>query len=269
MVVCGAREIKDGELALVGTGLPFLSALLAKKTHAPNAILMYESGVFDARPSRTPLSVMDPATLWGSLQITNLFTVFTSYLQTGYVDVGFIGGAQVDKYGNVNSTVIGDYFNPVKRFPGSGGAADFASLAKKVIIIMPHEKRRFVEKVDHITSPGYLDGPGARERAGLPRGGPVAVVSTMGVLRFDERTKEMYLDTYHPGVTIDQIKENTGWDLKISPNVHQTEPPTDEEIRIIRALDPEGTFLRREEWRQRRLQMIMGNALLETSASTQ
>jgi glutaconate CoA-transferase subunit B len=253
MIACGAREIRNGELILVGTGLPLFAALLAKKTHAPDAKLMYESGVYDARPMRVPLSVMDPVLILTSAQVTHIYTLFSSYLQKGIVDVGFIGGAQVDKFGNVNSTAIGDYFNPITRLPGSGGASDFASLARRLIIIMPHEKRRFVERVDHITSPGYLNGSGGREEAGLPGGGPVAVISTMGVMRFDQKTKEMYLQTYHPGITIEQIKDNTGWNLKISPNVRSTEPPTEEEVKIIRELDPEDIFLKKDEWIQRRI----------------
>jgi glutaconate CoA-transferase subunit B len=166
-------------------------------------------------------------------------------LQRGFIDVGFLGGAQVDKYGNINSTVIGDYAKPKVRLPGSGGGCEIAAFSKRIIIITPHEKRRMVEKVDFNTSPGFLDGGAARDKFGF-EGGPSAVITTMGVLRFDERTKEMYLSSYHPGLTVDQVKENTGWELKISPNVKATEPPTMEEVKILREhLDPQGIFLKK------------------------
>ena len=166
-------------------------------------------------------------------------------LQRGFIDVGFLGGAQVDKYGNINSTVIGDYEKPKIRLPGSGGGCEIAALSKRVVIITPHEKRRMVDKVDFITSPGFLAGSDARERL-VSGGGPSAVITTMGVLRFDQLSREMYLDSYYPGLSVDQVKENTGWDLKVSPNVKETEPPTTEEVRILREeLDPEGIFLKK------------------------
>jgi len=161
--------------------------------------------------------------------------------------VGFLGGAQIDKYGNINSTVIGDYEQPKVRLPGSGGGCDIAALAKRVILIAPHEKRRFVEKVDFVTSPGYLDHPAARDELNLT-GGPSAVVTTMGVLRFDDASKEMYLDSHHPGVSVEQIKENTGWTLKVSPSVKETEPPTEDQVAMLREkIDPEGYYLKREQ----------------------
>lgn len=245
MTVCGARELKNGELVFVGTGMPFLSAMLAKKTHAPKLKYLCEGGQYDANPTHVPYSVGDPVLTPKAAQ-TGMFVV-TFTLSRGEVDVGFISGAQVDKFGNVNSTVIGDYLHPKVRLPGSGGANPIGSFCKRTIIIMIQEKRRFVEKVDFITTPGYLSGPGAREKVGLPPGGPMAVISTMGVFRFDPLAKEMYLDTYHPGITIKQIKENVGWDLKVHPNVHETEKPTEDEIKILRQLDSEGVFLKREE----------------------
>jgi len=154
-------------------------------------------------------------------------------LQRGFIDVGFVGGAQVDKFGNINSTVIGDYSKPKVRLPGSGGGCEIAGLSKRIVIITPHEKRRMVEKVDFITSPGFLQGTNTRTQAGLS-GGPSAVITTMGVLRFDEKSKEMYLDSYHPGLSLDQVKQNTGWNLKLAPNVKETEPPTLEEVEILR-----------------------------------
>jgi len=246
MVTAASRELKDHEVVFVGIGIPQLGALLAQRTHAPNLMLIYESGVIGTRPARLPLSIGDPTLVSGTYGIFSFYETFSLLLQRGFIDVGFIGGAQVDKFGNINSTVIGDYRKPKVRLPGSGGGCEIAGLARKTIIVTPHERRRMVEKVDFITSPGFLDGPGARERFGLS-GGPSAVITTMGVLRFDGITKEMYLDSHHPSSTVDQVRQNTGWDLKISPTVKGTEPPTIEEVEILRKeLDPQGIFLKKE-----------------------
>jgi len=245
MVAAASRELKDQEVVFVGIGIPQLGALLAQRTHAPNLTLIYESGVVGTQPARLPLSIGDPTLVSGTYGIFNFYETFSLLLQRGFIDVGFIGGAQVDKFGNINSTVIGDYDKPKVRLPGSGGGCEITGLSKRIIIVTPHEKRRMVGKVDFITSPGFLDGPGARERFQLG-GGPSAVITTMGVLRFDDRTKEMYLSSYHPGLSVDQVKQNTGWDLKISPSVKTTEPPTVKEVEILRKdLDPQGIFLRR------------------------
>lgn len=244
MVVAAAREIRDGEIVIVGTGLPILAAALAQKTHAPNSTMAMEHGAFDFKFTRAPRSIVDPNLTLGAAMVGDMLDMLGSLVQGGHADVGFLGAAQIDKYGNINTTVIGDYSKPKVRLPGSGGANDIASLAKRIIIIMRPGKEKFVEKVDYITSPGYLDGPGARERAGLRGGGPAAVITTMGVFRFDKKTKEMYIDTYHPGATIEQIKENTSFDLKVSPEVRETETPTPEQIKILRELDPEGLFLK-------------------------
>lgn len=231
---------------MVGIGIPQLAAILAQRTHAPNLVIIYESGVISSRPARLPLSIGDPTIVSGSAGVFSFFEIFAYLLQRGYVDVGFIGAAQIDKYGNINTTVIGDYVKPKVRLPGSGGGCAISSFAKKVIVITPHERRRFIEKLDFLTSPGFLDGTGSREKIGLHGGGPGVVISTLGILRFDSKTREMYLDSYHPGVSIDEIKDATGWDLKISPNVRETEPPTEEEIRILREeIDPTGIFLKR------------------------
>ncbi|NIR87144.1 CoA-transferase subunit beta [Candidatus Bathyarchaeota archaeon] len=247
MVVVAARELRDREIVFVGIGIPQLAAVLAQRTHAPNLVLIYESGTIAAKPMRMPLSIGDPTLASGTAGIYNFIETFSYLLQRKFIDVGFLGGAQIDKYGNINSTVIGDYEQPKVRLPGSGGGCDIAALAKRVIILTPHEKRRFVEKVDFITSPGYLDHPAAREKLGLT-GGPSAVVTTMGVLRFDDATKEMYLDSYHPGVSTEQIKENTGWDLILSPSVKETEPPTEDQVTLLREkIDPEGYYLKKAE----------------------
>ena len=237
---CGAREIKDGDVVLVGTGFPTMSANIARYIHAPNARLMQESGVFDAQPKRPALSVGDPCLNPGAAMIGTLLDIIGSFLQGGWVDVGFLSGSQVDKYGNINTTAIGDYHNPKSRLPGSGGANPIGSLAKRVIIIALHDTRRLADRVDFITTPGYIDGAGARERWGLPPGtGPEVIITNKAVLRFDKATGEAYLATYHPDTSIDEVRQNTPWDLKVADDVRETEPPTAEELRVLReVLDP-------------------------------
>ena len=237
---CGAREIKDGDVVLVGTGFPTMSANIARYIHAPNARLMQESGVFDAQPKRPALSVGDPCLNPGAAMIGTLLDIIGAFLQGGWVDVGFLSGSQVDKYGNINTTAIGDYHNPKSRLPGSGGANPIGSLAKRVIIIALQDTRRLADKVDFITTPGYIDGAGARERWGLPAGtGPEVIITNKAVLRFDRATGEAYLATYHPDTSVDEVRRNTPWDLKVADDVHETEPPTAEELRVLREiLDP-------------------------------
>lgn len=240
MACCGAREIKDYDVVIVGTGFPTMSANIAKETHAPNAILMQESGVIDARPKRPALSVGDPCLNPGAAMIGGLIEIMGMCLQAGKVDVGFLSGSQVDKFGNINTTVIGNYEKPISRLPGSGGANPIGSLAKRTLIIALHDKRRLTEKVDFITTPGYISGPGVREKWGLPpETGPACIITNKGVLRFDPDTREAYLASFHPGNTIDEIMENTPWKLEVSKDVHETKPPTVEELRAIReVLDP-------------------------------
>jgi glutaconate CoA-transferase subunit B len=237
---CGAREIKDGDVVLVGTGFPTMSANIARYTHAPNARLMQESGVFDAQPKRPALSVGDPCLNPGAAMIGTLLDIIGAFLQGGWVDVGFLSGSQVDKYGNINTTAIGDYHNPKSRLPGSGGANPIGSLAKRVIIIALHDTRRLADKVDFITTPGYIDGAGSRERWGLPPGtGPEVIITNKAVLRFDKATGEAYLATYHPDTSIEEVRQNTPWDLKVAEDVHATETPTTEELHALRdILDP-------------------------------
>jgi len=244
--VAAAREIKDGEKVIIGTGLPLLATKLAQMTRTPNMISIYESGVIDARPGITPLSVAEASLVPGAAMQGGLLEGL-GIVHAGEVDMGFLGGAQIDRYGNLNAHVIGDYHNPTVRFAGSGGANDIGNCCLRTIIMMPHNKRRFVEKVDFVTTPGYLTGMDAREKLGFPGKGPALVVSSLGLLRFDPVTKEMYLESYHPGVTVEMVRENTGWDLKIAEDVRETEPPTTEEIRILREeLDPDGLFLKNE-----------------------
>ena len=244
MAICAAREIRDGEIAFIGTGLPMLGGMLAKHTHAPNCIMIFESGVVDARPMRTPLSIGDACLVPGSVMLCGLTEVFGLLMQPGYVDVGYIGGAQIDKFGNLNTTTIGDYRHPKVRLPGSGGANDIGSLAKRTIIMMKQDRLKFAARVDYVTTPGYIDGPGGRERAGLPRGGPSCVISDLGVYRFDDATKEMVLESFHPGLSVEEIRANVSWDLRVSPRVRPTKAPTKRALHVLRTkCDPEGIFL--------------------------
>lgn len=244
MVAAAAREINDGEVVFVGIGLPVLATLLAQRTHAPNLVMIYEAGVVGAKPARLALSIGDPTLFSGALMALDFHDVFAMFLQRGLCDVSFMSGAQIDKYGNINATVIGDYNKPKVRLPGSGGAYDLGT-SKKMLIIARHEKRRFVEKVDFITTVGYLSGKDSRQKAGIKGGGPSAVITNLGILRFEKESKEMYLETYHPGVTVQQVKDNTSWNLKISPRIFETKPPTQEEVMLLRnELDPNGIFLK-------------------------
>jgi glutaconate CoA-transferase subunit B len=237
---CGAREIRDGDLVLVGTGFPTMAAGIARHTHAPRARLMQESGVYDARPARPALSVGDPCLNPGAAMIGGLVDVMGMFLQGGWVDVGFLAGSQVDRFGNINTTAIGPYDRPRSRLPGSGGANPIGSLAKRVLIIALHDTRRLAARVDFITTPGYIDGPHARARWGLPPDtGPSVLITNKAVLRFDPATGEAYLATVHPGCTVEEVRACTPWDLAVADDVHETEPPTAAELRAIReVLDP-------------------------------
>jgi glutaconate CoA-transferase subunit B len=244
MVSRAAKELKNGDVVFVGIGVPSLAVNLAYRMHAPGLCMIYESGAVGCVPKRLPISIGDPCLVTGSLAVVPMLDIFNLYLQRGLIDVGFLGGAQVDRFGNINSTVIGDYRNPKIRLPGSGGACEIAALAKKVVITIANSKRTLPQRVDFVTSPGYLGGGRAREALGL-KGGPELVITDMGVYRFDPETREMFLVSLHPGVTLRTIKENTGWDVKTAPDLAETPPPSPEEIRIIRQeLDPQGIFLR-------------------------
>jgi len=242
MAVSGAREIRDQELGFIGVGIPLMAAMVAKFTHAPNFNMMVEYGAIGPIPLRLPMCVCctvdnERAYFAGSQREV------MGAQQAGFVDVACISGAQIDKYGNLNSTCIGDYTNPQVRLAGSGGANDLASSARRTIIMMRQDERNFVNQVDYLTSPGYLTGPGAREKAGLVGSGPVAVVTTMGLYRFDAGTCEMFLEKIHPGVDLEKLKATVQWDLQISPNLRETELPTEEQIMIMRTLDPLAVYL--------------------------
>jgi Acyl CoA:acetate/3-ketoacid CoA transferase, beta subunit len=242
--VMTSREIEDGQVIFVGVGMPLLGALLASITHAPNLIIATESGAVGPKPLRLMLGAGDNANVENSICNFSLWRLFTD-MQAGFIDLGAVGGAQVDKYGNLNSTgIFGDNEYPYfkSRLPGSGGASDIASSARHTIITMPLGKRRFVEKVDFNTSPGHLNGGDSRQKAGLPGGGPAAIISDGGIFRFDPATKEAYLDGIREGVTIDEIRAQVAWDLKVASEVKVLEPPTVKQIEIIRGLDPYHIF---------------------------
>src|SRR5574341_715172 len=242
MVTAAAREILDGEVAFVGMRLPLLGFQLAKSTHAPHAIGVYELGIIRNTPAPEPILTMgDLPNLCRAQWLADTVDVM-SLLQRGNVDVSFLGGAQIDRFGNLNTTYIGEIAPGMieTRLPGSGGACDLASLAKRHIIIMTHEKRRFVPRVDYITSPGYGDGMGWRKQVGLQGGGPAAVITTLGVLRFDADTGEVILASVHPGVTLEQVLASTGWPLRVAPQVTQPPEPTAEALAMLRRFDPQG-----------------------------
>jgi len=241
MIVASARQLAGEHVCFVGVGPPNIACNLAKRTVAPELELVYESGVFGSAPSRLPLSIGDPTLVTRSLQVTGMFDLFAYYLQAGLIDVGFLAASQIDRYGNINTTVIGDYAKPKVRLPGSGGACEMAINAKKIFVIMPQSKRSFVERIDFTTSPGH---PGGTRPAGWGAG-PTVTVTDLGVYRFDDRTGEMELATLHPGVALDDVMANTGWDPRIAGNVTETPPPTAEELRLIREdLDPDGAYTR-------------------------
>jgi glutaconate CoA-transferase subunit B len=240
MVTAAAREIDDGEVVFVGMRLPLLGFLLAKSTHAKNAVGVYELGIVRDTLAPEPILTMgDLPNLYRAQWMADTADMM-GLLQQGRVDVSFIGGAQVDRFGNLNTSYIGGAQNIATRLPGSGGACDLASLAKRHIIIMTHEKRRFVPQVDYITSPGFGHGFGWRQKVGLPRGGPATVITTMGILKFDSKTKEMMLVSVHPGVSADAVRANTGWPLKVDGELAQTPEPTEEELAMLKQFDPEG-----------------------------
>jgi glutaconate CoA-transferase subunit B len=243
MVAAAAREIRDGEVVFVGMRLPLLAFCLARSTHAPRAIGLFENGVVRDSPAGEFLVTMsDGPNVTGAVWCTEMREVM-ALLAAGRVDLGFIGGAQVDRFGNLNTSYVGP---PGRwtRLPGSGGAADIASLARRHVIVMAHERRRLVERVDHVTSPGHGDGGDWRQRTGLPGGGPAALITTLGLFRFDAGTGEAVLASTHPGVSVDAVRQETGWALRIAADLAVTPPPTAEELRTIRRFDPEGFWTR-------------------------
>jgi glutaconate CoA-transferase, subunit B len=244
LLIClSSRVMEDGTTAFIGTGIPMLAASLAQAMHAPNLVPIFEFGGTGAILEKLPLAVGDMRTYNKALAASGICDVMET-AQRGFVEFGFLGGAQIDKYGNLNSTVIGDHKHPKVRLPGSGGANDVGSACWRTIAIMIHDKRRFMEKIDFITTPGFLSGPGAREEAGLPRNtGPYRVVTNLCVMGYDDESKRMKLLSVNPGVTKEMVVENTGFELLFAENITQNAPPTDDELRILREkVDPDGLY---------------------------
>ena len=244
LAVIASRQLKDDTTVFAGVGVPLMAAALAKRRHAPRLTLVIEGGIIgpEIAPGRLPVSTNE---MRAGRRATMLPAITDAFLlaQRGFVDVGFMGGAQIDQYGNINTTAIGDYWKPKVRLPGTGGANDIASLCREVIIVTPHEKRRFVERVDFVTSPAWLSGDGSRRAAGLLFGGVSCVVTTLGILGFDPASKRMRIEAVHPGVSVETVKANTGFELLQAPSIETTEPPSDDELEMLRALDPERRFL--------------------------
>ncbi len=245
MVTRAARELENAEVVFVGIGLPNLACNLARRMQAPDLILIYESGAVGAVPSRLPLSIGDPCLVTDSISVCSMVEVFYYYLQGGLIDIGFLGGAQVDRYGNINSTVIGDYHKPKVRLPGSGGACEISIHAKKIILILNQNKKTFPESVDFITTPGLINADNPREKMGIPGSGPSLVITDFGVYKFSDDTSEMVLTELHPGVSLEDVKGTISWDIRVTDALKTTDPPTHNELRIIRdELDPEKIYLK-------------------------
>jgi len=243
MVSAAARLLRDGETVLVGIGLPQLACLLARATHAPNLKMVLELGVTEPEPVDPAIGIADPRLWYRGTCHTTFVDTLGKLLQRGRIQVGFLGGLQVDRHGNINSTQLGPPGRPSRHLNGSGGACDVAALAGRVLIIMPHERRRFPERVDYITSPGFLEGGRSREAAGLA-GGPEKVITDLAVLGFDPQTRRMRAESLHPGVTPQQVQDATGFDLSLTGSEPQTPPPTVEELEILRTrLDPGRLYL--------------------------
>ena len=244
MIVASSREVNDGDVVFAGVGNPTLGALLASKMHAPNSLIATESGSIGPNPKRVMLGIGDNAGMEDCICTGSLWRLFSDQ-QRGFIDVGMVGGAQIDRYGNLNSTAIfggQSYETPKSRLPGSGGANDIASCAKRTVISIPLQGRRFMERVDFITSPGYLTGGNARAEAGLVGGGPAAVITNKCIFRFHPETKELMLVSVHPGVTVEEVRAEISWDLKMADKVEETKPPTVDEVAMIKLLDAGGIY---------------------------
>src|SRR2546426_12818905 len=245
MVAVASREIHDGDLVFVGMRLPILAYAVALETHAPNARGLFEVGLMRDRPADAFLGTMgDPPNVAGAVWATRMSNAMAIMAQ-GRVDLGFIGGAEVDRFGNLTTPDVGDPAKPKVKLPGSGGGADIAILSRRWVTLMSHERRRLVDRVSFITSPGYGDGtPGWRKRNGLLGGGPVSIITTLCVFRFPEGGGEAYLASFHPGQTVDDVRGNTGWELKVADDVSETSEPTKSELEAIRHFDPDGFWTR-------------------------
>jgi len=243
MIAVAARMLKGARTVFVGVGLPNIACNLARITVAPDMEMIYESGVYGARPERLPLSIGDPTLVSGAVSVVSMAALFGLYLQRGLVEIALLGGAQIDKYGNLNSSVIGDYAKPKTRLPGSGGACEIATNAQRTFMIMRLKRRAFVEKLDFITSPGHLSGGDSRSRLGLPGKGPEIVITDRAILNFDNADREMQLSALYPGISEKDVRAETGWDLRRAPMIEEVSPPSPEELRLIRQeLDPSGMY---------------------------
>ncbi|MCW8836938.1 MAG: CoA-transferase subunit beta [Rhodospirillales bacterium] len=239
MIIAAAREIRDGEVVFVGMRLPIMAFGVARLTHAPNAVGLFECGLVRNEPAADMLYTMgDPPNQEGAAWAAGLIQVM-GQLQGGHVDAGFIGGAEIDRFGNINTSYIGDFNNPTVKLPGSGGAADIAAMAKRLLAIMNHESHRLVEKVSYVTSPGFLDGGDSRSRAGLG-GGPATVITDRAILRPHGPDNELHLASVHPGHSVEEIRANTGWDLGVIPGISETPPPNAAELAALHKIDKEG-----------------------------
>jgi glutaconate CoA-transferase subunit B len=237
MTVAAARMLRNGAVCFVGIGLPSAAANLARLTHAPDVVLVYESGTIGAKPTVLPLSIGDGELAETADTVVSIAEIFAFWLQGGRIDVGFLGAAQIDRFANINTTVIGDYRRPTVRLPGAGGAAEIASSAHEVLIMLRQSRRAFVEKLDFVTSAGYLDGGQSRERLGMPGRGPTAVITDLGILTPDPETRELTLTSLHPGVSAEQAIAATGWPLRIGAQLARTEPPAATELAALRELN--------------------------------
>lgn len=242
MIVAAARALAGARVVFVGVGLPNIACNLAQRTVAPELELVYEAGVYGARPARLPLSVGDPTLVSGALAAMPMGQLFQYYLQRGLIDVGFLGAAQIDRFGNLNSTVIGDYQRPKVRLPGSGGACEIALLARRILVICRLSRRTFVEKLDFQTTPGFLTGGESRAALNAPGGGPEAVITDRAIFRFDPTTREMVLASLHPGATVEAVQTHVGWPLRIADALVETPPPSEAEMAILHELDRLGRF---------------------------
>jgi glutaconate CoA-transferase, subunit B len=245
MTAVAARELRDGEVVFVGIGLPNLACNLARATHAPNLVLIYESGAVGAVPERLPVSIGDPALVTGSLMVCSMADVFQSLLQNGRIQVGFLGGAQIDRYGNINTTVVGDYNHPAVRLPGSGGAAEIAIHARRTVVVSRLDRRAFPETVDFVTSPGHQTKGQSRRELGMPGAGPTKVVTDKAVLESDP-SGELVLSALYPGVKAGEVRDGIGWQLRSRSRLDQVSPPTEGELYLLReVLDPKRLYLKR------------------------
>lgn len=243
MIVSAARALQGSRVVFVGVGVPNIACNLARRSHSPKMELVYESGVFGARPARLPLSIGDPTLVSGATAVCSMSDLFMLYLQGGLVDVALLGGAQIDRYGNLNTTVINGYTKPKVRLPGSGGACEIAINARQTFMIMRLQRRAFVEELDFLTSPGHLHGGSARQEMGYPGAGPALVITDRALFDFDNERREMTLIELAPGESVDAIRAEIGWSIRVSESLHEMEPPAEQELQIIREdLDPQGLY---------------------------